>query len=514
MTKNHTVRTSFIAAIIAALPAFTYAQYSPAPPRPYPGLLNDYLRQKDPYMNQWNLGVNVRGRYENKDQSGFTAAGSNFDFVANPAPATSAGDNYNAYYLTRIMPRVGYTSKWWEAFVEGRSSDAIDDERADGQTNVALKPRSLTETDTDLNLHQAYLFVGNHKEFPISAKIGRQEFFYGDQRQLGHFRWNNTARVFDAVKLRWQNRFFGVDAFSGSLVQNDDGNFNESHPDTDLFSGLYFNIPNLAGFTKHSTVEAYFFNRDVDRDSATEDFAGVPAPFRNPAKQDLNVYGIRLKSKPGALGAWDYTLEGIKQGGDRANTGPAASVAATQSAALLDHDAEALIAQIGYTWTENSMQPRLSFTYSYASGDDNPSDGNSGTFQNLFATTHLHYGYMDLSSLQNLHDFRTALNFKPHERVTIAVEHHYQLLDNTRDAWYNVAGVARGGVYSAPPLGISNELGHEVDLVVGWYPKMWLHFEVGLSHYFRGDFIKESISDAEGGSKDSSYVYAQTTLNF
>ncbi len=508
-SRRQAALLSGLVALCAASPA--QAQYSPAPPRPYPGMLNDYLRQKDPYANQWNVGVNVRGRYEGKFGAGFTAAGSNNDF-RNEA-AGSARDTENEYYLTRVMPRVGYTAKWYEFFVEGRSSDSLDDERADAATGGAI-PRALTETDTDLNLHQAYVFVGNHKEFPVSAKVGRQELVYGDQRQLGHFRWNNNARVFDAVKLRGQTRWFGVDAFTGGLVHNDDHNFNKSHPDTDLFSGLYFNFPQVAGFTKHSLVEAYFFNRNVDRDSATEDFSGVPAPFRNPAKQDLNVFGLRLKSKPNALGPWDYTVEAIKQTGERAATGPAASVTDVRNAKLLDHEAEAFIGQLGYTWTEPSWQPRLSFTYSYASGDSNAADKNSGTFQNLFATTHLHYGYMDLSSLQNLHDFRTALTFKPHSTVTIALEHHYQLLDNTRDAWYNVAGVGRGGVYGAPPLGISNELGQEVDLVVGWYPKIWLHFELGLSHYFRGDFIKESITAAEGGSQDASYAYLQTTLNF
>lgn len=500
---------SGLAALCAALPV--QAQYSPAPPRPYPGLVNDKLRASDPYMNQWNVGVNIRGRYEGKFGAGFTAAGSNNDF-RNEA-AGSARDTENEYYLTRVMPRVGYTAKWYEVFTEFRSSDSIDDERGDNAAGAA-RDRLLTETDNGANLHQAYVFVGNHKEFPLSAKVGRQELVYGDQRQLGHFRWNNNARAFDAVKLRAQNQWFGVDAFTGAVVQNDDHNFNKSHPDTDLFSGLYFNFPTVGSFTKHSLVEAFFYNRDVDRDSATEDFSGVPVPFRNPAKQDLNVFGLRLKSKPNTLGAWDYTLEAMKQTGDRATTGPAAPVAATRGAALLDHSAEALVAQLGYTWSEPAWQPRLSFTYSYASGDDNAADGKSGTFQNLFATTHLHYGYMDLSSLQNLHDFRTALTFKPHPTVTVALEHHYQLLADTADAWYNVAGVARGGVYAAPPANISDELGHEFDLVVGYYPKIWLHLELGLSYYARGDFIKQSITAAEGGSQDASYVYFQTTLNF
>jgi hypothetical protein len=162
------------------------------------------------------------------------------------------------------------------------------------------------------------------------------------------------------------------------------------------------------------------------------------------------------------------------------------------------------------------MQPRLAFIYSYASGDKNRRDGTSGTFQNQFATTHLHYGYMDLNSLQNLHDLRLAYTFKPTSSVTVAIEAHQHLLDTTEDYWYNVGGVARnGGGYGVPGTigtGSSTNLGQELDLVVGWYPALHTHVELGLSHYFRGDYIKESLVD-NGGSQDASYVYLQLTLN-
>ena len=534
--RRHASLVAGIVALCASLPAV--AQYLPTPPRPYPGLVNDYLRAKDPYANQWNIGVNIRGRFEGKDDSGFTAAGQNFDFSSRPSAAGTNRDNNNSYFLTRVMPRVGYTGKWFEAFVEGRSSSAYDDERENNAPATGLTPPAsvaarrdvaLTESDSDMNVHQAYLFVGNHKEFPVSAKIGRQEFIYGDQRQVGGFRWNNNARSFDAVKLRAQTQWFGVDAFTGSVVQNDNHNFNKSHPDTDLFSGLYFNFPTIASFTDKNIVEAYYYNRDVDRDSSREDWRGVPAPFRNPVVQDLDVYGLRLKSKPGAYGAWDYTAEFIYQGGSinnqtgtaaRGAVGPVAGPSVIRAAREREQEAYAAIAQLGYTWTESSMQPRLSFTYSYASGDKNRLDGTSNTFQNLFATTHLHYGYMDLSSLQNLQDFRTAVTFKPVNTVTVALEHHYQLLATTEDYWYNVGGVARnGGAYGVPGsagVGSSQELGNEVDLVVGYYPVLWCHFELGISHYFAGDYIKESLSKPaiDGGAKDSSYVYFQTTLNF
>ena len=80
--------------------------------------------------------------------------------------------------------------------------------------------------------------VGNHKEFPLSLKVGRQELSYGDERLVGAFDWNNIGRVFDAAKLRWQNPWFGADFFSGRVIIPDDNNFNMPN-DYDWFSGVY-----------------------------------------------------------------------------------------------------------------------------------------------------------------------------------------------------------------------------------------------------------------------------------
>ena len=46
--------------------------------------------------------------------------------------------------------------------------------------------------------------------------------------------------MFDGAKLRWQNKYFGVDAFATRLVVPDDNNYNTAN-DYEHFSGLYFN---------------------------------------------------------------------------------------------------------------------------------------------------------------------------------------------------------------------------------------------------------------------------------
>jgi hypothetical protein len=499
-----------LAALLAlsctALPALI-AQYTPPPPaRPFPGITNEKLRAKDVYMSAWDVGVNVRYRFEGKDNAGFTDAGSNWDFSTR-----LQDDNNNSYHLTRVMPRVGYTAKMWNFLVEGRSSYSFDDERF----APAAAGKGLAERDGPMDIHQAFLFIGNHKEFPVSLTIGRQELVYGDQRLVGHLRWNNNARTFDALKVRWQNSLFGVDVFTGGLVYNDHNNLNESNSQ-DRFSGAYFNFPRLA---KNEIVEAFIYARNVERGIATDNWSGVSAPFRFPGAQDLYTAGFRVRSKPLAYGAWDYGVELMHQFGNRTTVAPAATVTAALAAPRLNQDAYAAVLQGGYTWTEHSWQPRFGILYSYASGDKNSADGSSETFQNLFATTHLHYGYMDLNSLQNLHDLRLVLSAKPRANISIAAEVHFQQLDRTTDFWYNVAGVPRnftgaavgsGGGYRINPA-YDESLGTEIDLVAAWTFKPYAQIEVAVARYFRGEYIKESL--AAVGSDDANYVYVQLTLN-
>jgi hypothetical protein len=495
-------------ALVALLAvANAVAQYVPPPPaRPFPGVINEMIRAKDVYLSSWDIGVNVRLREEGKDDAGFTDAGSNWDFSARPQD-----DNNNHYLLTRVMPRIGYTAKSWAFLVEGRSSYSFGDERF----AATAAGKGLTERDGPIDIHQAYLFIGNHKEFPLSLKVGRQELVYGDQRLVGHLRWNNNARTFDAAKIRWQNALFGVDVWTGGVVYNDHNNLNKANSQ-DHFSGAYFNFPTLA---KNEIVEAYLLARNVERGIATDNWSGIAAPFRFPGAQDLYTAGIKIKSKPLAYDAWDYGVELMYQFGNRTAVFPATTVAAALAAPRLKQKAYAAILQGGYTWSENAWQPRLALIYSYASGDKDATDGESNTFQNLFSTTHLFYGYMDLNSLQNLHDVRLAYTVKPKANISLAAEAHLQSLDRTTDFWYNVAGVPRnftgaavgsGGGYRINPA-YSRKLGTEVDLVAAWTFKPYAQIEAAVAHYYRGDYIKQSLAVA--GSKDASYYYLQLTLN-
>ena len=475
--------------------AAAHAQYAPPPPpAPFPGFLNEYLRAKDPYANQWDFGGDARFRFEAKEGFGMPGKPGSVDFRDHGA------DVDNEYFLSKIKLHAGYTDKWWSAYVEGRSSLETSDERYAyfaNPTPAGTKNKLGYGPEYDsVDLNQAYVTLGNHKEFPVSLKIGRQELSYGEERLVGAFAWNNIGRVFDAGKVRWQNAWFNVEAFSGAVVVPHDGQFNtpNSH---DWFSGMYATTLKIP----KTILEGYFFARNADRGAINFD---VSPEFPQPTARDIYTAGGRLKSKAGELGNWDYTLEGAYQFGDYAGTA---------TAKRLNQDAYMFVAQGGYTFADCWGTPRLGLEYSYSSGDGNSADGTHGTFDNLFPTNHKFYGYMDFFSLQNIQDLRSIFQIKPTSRTSVAVEGHAFWLADTHDVLYNVGGAGRTtGGYGVHP-GYSDFVGTELDVIGGYAVTRFLQLEAGYGHFFVGDYIQQSQA-VNGGSRDADWCYFQTTFKF
>ncbi|HEY2329215.1 MAG TPA: alginate export family protein, partial [Verrucomicrobiae bacterium] len=442
-----TLKTTLSAgALVLAALNETRAQYTPPPPpAPFPGFLNEYMRAKDPYANQWDIGGDNRLRYQANEGYGMPGVGKpgapavntqSLDFRKNNAEVD------NEFWLTRTRLHIGYTEKWWSAYGEAQASTANSDLRYAYANSPAVKGTVKKlgygpESDT-IDLHQAYVTVGNHKEFPLSVKAGRQELSYGEERLIGAFGWNNVGRSFDAVKLRWQNAWFGADFFSGFPVIPEDGQFDVDNG-KDLLSGVYatsLKIPK-------TILDIYFLARNTENGAAG--FAPNPQ-FPQPSARDIYTIGGRVKSKPGELDGWDYSVEGAYQFGDYRD--PRLVVAGNSP--RLTQDAYMFVVQGGYTFTDWWATPRLGVEYSYGSGDSNPKDGTHGTFDNLFPTNHKFYGYMDFASLQNLQDLRGIFQLKPTSRSSVSLEGHGLWLANTHDNFYTVGGTPRGGIATTP----------------------------------------------------------------
>lgn len=495
------------ALLLLATAATLSAQYvSPLPPPPAPGILDDALPTLSPDLAGWDVGLNERLRYEDRDGAGTTHAGPSYDFFA-AAPTA----NSNEYGISRLMPRLGYAAGWWSFQIEARSSYSWGDDRY----SAAAAGEGLADDDGPAQFELAYFSLGNLKRFPVSLTVGRQELAYGDQRLVGSALWLNVPHTFNAVKLRYQSDSVGADLFVANPVYAFDRGFDRAYTG-DMLSGAYFDFPRLSA---GQVTEAYLFARNVSRSVVGEDWSEVPSPFRFPAPEDIYTLGFRTKTKPGPQVSWDYGLEAMAQFGDRTAVFPSTTAAAAKTAPRLDQRAWAAVAQAGHTWTGAVWSPRLALIASAASGDRNPNDRDSGTFQNLLPSNHGLYGIMDLSGLQNLEDIRIAASAKPSATARLALEVHQQYLMSTNDYWYNAAGVPRNTPGAAPGSGrgfgvnpgYGRDLGQEADAMGGWAPWKGFLLEAGVGRYFAGPYIEESLRNV--GAKTASYGYVQATVN-
>src|SRR5439155_1300650 len=279
---------------------------------------------------------------------------------------------------------------------------------------------------------QAYVALGNSAEFPLSAKVGRQELAFGDERLVGASDWSNLGRVFDAAKLRYETKDLCVDALVSRPVLVDDNNLNVAN-DYEYLSGVYASTRTLV--PKQET-QLYFLARNAGTGSPTANAGGAPQSGGG-SPRDIYTIGLRVKSLAGQNGAWDYEAELAGQLGRFKETATSVS---------LDHEAFAAHAAGGYTWARSFGAPRVGLEYNYASGDHDPNDNKHETFDNLFPTNHKFYGYMDFVSWQNIHNLRVSGSIKPVKPLTVSLDYHAFWLADNHDSFYTAAGARRGGL--------------------------------------------------------------------
>jgi len=473
-----------------------------ASPAPAAGtsLANEWLRKQSDLFDVWDVGGQFRARVEHAEYLDAPGA-AGIDTKHGPVDFRAVGgDNANTHLLLREFVHVGYTPlSWLQFMVEGRDSSSQGDDR-------------IPSPDSDsMDLHQAYIKLGNPELFPVTAKVGRQELAYGDERLIGASDWTNVRRTFDAVKLRYENEAFWVDAFASRPVIVWDDHFNQSN-DYDFLSGVYASSTKLIPVQES---QLYFLARNAELNSPA--FYGPSPDPQGATARDIYTVGGRVKSLPGKIGGWDYTAEGAYQFGRFRETTKKAPASVLNH--NLDQDAFAASATLGYTWTEAFGTPRAGLEYVYSSGDSDPADGKHGTFDNLFPTNHKFYGIMDLFSWQNQQDLHFMASLKPVKKLTVTADYRLFWLADTRDSFYTNKGARRGGLAATDGGGYginpnySSYLGSELDLVATYSITPYALVQGGLGHFFVGDYIKSSLA-AVGGAKDATFIYGQFTVNF
>lgn len=337
-----------------------------------------------------------------------------------------------------------------------------------------LAPRGIDENLGDLQqLFFDLRFLG--EDVPVTVRVGRQELLYGAQRFVSPLEWANTRRRFDGVKIFYQGELWDVDAFWARpvVVQRRQGDRDNEDYD---FYGLY---ATYKGIERHG-VDLYFFAIDNE---------GAPV---NPNFKAGDVERYTLGGRFwGYTGGFDYEAEVAGQWGRWAgDTIQAWSVTAAG----------------GYTW-DVTCQPRFGLGFDYASGDNDPTDGSVGTFDQMFPLGHKYFGFLDLVGRQNITAINAELSaWVVPKKLKGRLGYHTFWLASRKDALYNAGGAPT----RRDPTGNSGrEVGHELDVTLGWNIDRHQKMLFGYSHFWHSDVIINT-----GPSENADLFYVQYQFKF
>ncbi|MEK7296465.1 MAG: alginate export family protein [Planctomycetota bacterium] len=378
----------------------------------------------------------------------------------------------------------------------------LQDARTFGAEGTTVGYANSYSENAILDLHQGYFDLKKLFDMPLTVRVGRQEIIWGDHRVIGNFVWSNVGRVFDGGRFMWDTDTIHAEAFAmkvdedGYLLNGQASGESDGSGSSD--ENIYAAQLAFKKLVPSALLELMYICKSDQDDSATNATL-VGTANTGAAGDPINIhdFGARIDGKVPNLEAIDYTIESHVQVG---NYG-------TQ-----DQEAWAFAGKAGYTLKNVAWTPRIGFEYDYASGDSDATDGEHETFDNLYPTNHWAgiYGFADLVSWQNMHDFRGQVKVSPTKKMTAQVDYHYFMLAEEGDGWYlanaTLASATRpSGGYDTR----DDELAQEVDLTVSYDLYKNVKILAGYSYFAAGDWIENNIGDT-----DTNWAYLQTTVTF
>lgn len=317
-------------------------------------------------------------------------------------------------------------------------------------------------------LWDSYVEVKDLFDIPLTLRGGRQRIFYGDKRVFGPGEWGNTGRwIWDAAKVSWVGGEHGIDLFYGRTLLHEPDRFSLNHRHG--FESI--------GICSHFTLPEKFLGLALEPFVMTKRDSHDRYKGENNSVADLDSYYFGVRNVLKDFRGFEYDVTFILQRGDYAQD----SIRAYGYHLLL-----------GYTWKKAPSMPRLSIEYSFASGDNDPFDGDRETFDGAFGARDQMYGRMNLFQWQNLRDAQINLELKPKKWICLKAELHQFWLAEKKDAWYLNPHEYRDKTgQSGDNVGIEFDIVARCDLPKG------SQIQFGFGHFWPQEFAKKSASQKQ-----------------
>lgn len=326
--------------------------------------------------------------------------------------------------------------------------------------------------------------------------IGRFTMDIGGRRLIARSNFRSILQSFDGARATWTSpdklKLTGFYTAPATRAPSDTPSalYNEVafNPTLDnvRFGGLHVEIP--LSYSLTGEVYAFDFDEDDAPDVAT----------RN---RDLSTLGVRLRLAP-RTSMFDFDLEYARQ------TGSVRATASPADITNLDHEADTLHAQAGYTF-DAPWSPRLALQYDEASGDKSSADQSSERFDPLFGDRAFELGPTSIFgavSRTNFHFAGLRLEARPDNRSETYVSLRRIRLDSATDSFAN-SGVRDATGASGTDVGTQLEVRYR-----RWLVPDSLRLSVGGATIFQGDFL-ETAPNATGGG-DPIFGYTELTWTF
>ncbi|QUE52859.1 alginate export family protein [Luteolibacter ambystomatis] len=439
------------AAMLTALAGVAHAGTAPAPA----------TGASDCLLNDFKFDAEVRVRAEWTDN------------VRDFNDDLNAADD-DGWLITRTRLGLAYQpASWLKLYAQGQDSREFFSGRPHDTLNGA-------NGDDTFDLRQLYLQLGDLKDIPLQLTLGRQPLDFGSRRILADSNWSNYGRTFDAARVTWKvNKDWQIDAFAGHVVVIEEDQFNDSDHNADLI-GLYASGKIPCG----QTLDFYAIHLDSEHSTVA------------PVKGDFWTFGSRLFKKAGKDSPWDWELEAAFQTGH--------VLSGAKELDLLSFGGQATL---GYTFNDAPWTPRLSVNYSYASGDDDRTDGDQHRFLPVYPSTHNMNGLLDSVGWANIHDPYVELTVTPAKDWKVGLQAHAFFRAETADFVYR----ANGSSTLRTPAGYNGDrfIGTEVDLYVQTNLTKNLELLSGTGALFAGDYL-----DSTGTDDTARTAYLQLTYKY
>ena len=355
--------------------------------------------------------------------------------------------------------------------------------------------RGFTETFGRFNYSSGNEMASNDKKIDWlkSMRIG--------DRLIGGFEWSNYGRSFDGWKVARADDLTQVSIAGFSPTQ---GGFEEmagrTITDIDMIA-VEANIKKdklIPGMEEQFFYYNYNDHRNIAATTARLDNTGRSIPAGKQSDLELETFGGHLvgEYKVGP-GVWDVLGWGAYQTGNWFE---------------LDQSAYAFAAETGYQFTGLPWTPWIRGGFNYGSGDDNPADGEHGTFYQMLPTGRL-YSFSILYNMMNSQDAFASLILKPKDFLTVRTEFHAVSLAEKQDRWYLGSGAMHDNIaddYAARSSNGESNLGKLLDATVIWNVNPDVTLLVYYGHFMGDDVVKRFFTT----QRRNDLVYAEMTFSF